>query len=120
MTGEELEKTLSRYRIAGPPPRLRARILAAATPDSGKARPVWAAIWALAACTVLLVGGASGVYGTLGRETADAEDRRQQVASTAEGLGGGALGLEQASAAVMAAESDMVSVQMTAGAGGQR
>jgi len=121
MTGDELEKALSRYRIGDPPPGLRARILETATPDPEHARPVWFAIWALAACTILFVGGASGVYATLRQATIDAQsrDHDQQVASTADAIGGSVLGFEQAATAVTAADSDAATTRTIADAGMQ-
>jgi len=121
MTGDELEKALSRYRIGDPPPGLRARILETATPDPENALPVWLAIGALAACTILFAGGASGVYGTLRQAAIDAQarDRNQQIASTADVIGGSVVGFEQAVAAVMAAESDAATAGTMANTGMQ-
>jgi hypothetical protein len=117
MTGDELEKALSRYRIGDPPPGLRARILETTTPDPVSALPVWFAIGAVAACTILFLGGASAVYGTLRQATIDAQgrDHDEQIASTADAIGGSALGLEQAATAVMAAESDAATTTVGAG-----
>ena len=121
MTGDELEKALSRYRIGDPPPGLRARILETTTPDPENALPVWLAIGVLAACIVLFAGGASGVYGTLRQVAIDAQarDHSQQVASTADVIGGSALGFEQAAAAVTAAESDAATTRTISNTGMQ-
>jgi len=108
MTGDDLEQALKRYRVAGPPARLRSRILESATPKRERSLPVWIAVSSLAASILLLIGGASSVYGKVGRSASDESERtrREQIASTAAVLGGSSLGLEEATAAVQAAESD--------------
>ena len=68
MSGRDLERRLRSYRPAGPPPRLRARVVATAT-----VRPrVWPWVAAAAALLALTVGLHVASTGTAGFETAAA------------------------------------------------
>lgn len=109
MTDKDLVTRLSRYRPAGPPPELKARILRSANAEDRTGLPVWLALGSLAACAVLFFGAASRVYAVTLRHDTDAlsGQRSAQVEATARSLGGGSLGYEQALDAAMLVEREL-------------
>lgn len=74
MTDEQLERRLSRYRMTGPRPELRQRILTAVTPAPVPVR-TWVGLAALAACAAFFFYGAQQVY-------AQIDEAQQAVASS--------------------------------------
>jgi hypothetical protein len=88
MNEPELDDLLRRYRPAGPPPALRARVMAG-VPDVRRTWPWAAAAAALLAATVYLHQSADdAVARTSTRFASDV--RRQAIASLSEMLGGDA------------------------------
>ena len=114
MTDDDVERLLSRYRPAGPSPRLRERVLRVREAESPGSRIWWwtaaAAVIAATALRVATVSTYDAIRTTLLEPSLAA--RESLVTQLAADLGGGAWAREEADRLVSEAEAEVATVTM--------